>query len=161
MQCGPSTVHFSHWLHECAPCQRSSISPWQTAETSKCCCKVDHWTKRFHHITPVLKELHWLPVCERIVFKVCTMSYKALNGTASQYIRDLLVLYTPDERLQSAGRGPLLNPVKHKSRTYGERRFSVAAPGLWNSLPQSIHMATSLDSFKKHLKTHLFIRYYG
>ena len=34
--------------------------------------------------------------------------------------------------------------------------YSVAAPKLWNSLPANIRNSRSLDTFKKHLKTHYF-----
>ena len=39
-------------------------------------------TRRSEHITPVLKQLHWLPVSYRIKFKVLLYTYKALNGCA-------------------------------------------------------------------------------
>ena len=42
-------------------------------------------TGKFDHITPVLKQLHWLPVRYRIVFKILLLVYKALNGTAPSY----------------------------------------------------------------------------
>ena len=51
-------------------------------------------TRKFDHITPVLKQLHWLPVCYRIVFKILLLVYKALNGTAPSYISELLKYHT-------------------------------------------------------------------
>ena len=39
-------------------------------------------TRKFEHITPILKSLHWLPVQHRISFKILLMVYKALNGLA-------------------------------------------------------------------------------
>ncbi len=39
--------------------------------------------KKFEHITPTLKNLHWLPVDKRILFKLSCMTYKALNGQAA------------------------------------------------------------------------------
>ena len=38
------------------------------------------------HITPVVKELHWLPVESRIHFKVFLYIFKALRGQAPQYL---------------------------------------------------------------------------
>ena len=49
-------------------------------------------TKKFDHITPVLIQLHWLPVHFRILFKVLLLVYKALNGMAPLYITELLTL---------------------------------------------------------------------
>ena len=37
---------------------------------------------RFDHISPVLFELHWLPVNYRTIFKVLMITYKAINGMA-------------------------------------------------------------------------------
>jgi len=43
---------------------------------------------RFGHISPVLFELHWLPVHYKIIFKVLVITYKAINGMAPKYISD-------------------------------------------------------------------------
>ena len=37
-------------------------------------------TKKVDHITPVLRSLHWLPVCQRTDFKILLLVYKTLNG---------------------------------------------------------------------------------
>ena len=42
------------------------------------------------HVTPALLELHWLPIAERIDFKLCLLVHKALVGHAPQYIADLI-----------------------------------------------------------------------
>jgi len=112
-------------------------------------------TKRREHITPVLKRLHWLPVDVRIDFKVLLLVYKALNGLAPQYIRDLLHKYQPTRQLRSSSCDMLQTP---KSRTvrYGDRAFSVYAPKIWNVLPFQIKQSVSVSCFKSRLKTHFF-----
>ena len=45
---------------------------------------------KYGHITPILKELHWLPVRFRIHFKILLLSFKALNGMAPDYITELI-----------------------------------------------------------------------
>jgi hypothetical protein len=52
-------------------------------------------SKSREHITPILKELHWLPIEQRIEFKILVVTYKALKGLAPQYITGLLTPYTP------------------------------------------------------------------
>ncbi len=52
--------------------------------------RVVTFTRKFSHITPVLCDLHWLPVTERISFKVLLLMYKALHGKAPKYISDML-----------------------------------------------------------------------
>jgi len=43
-------------------------------------------TRRSEHITPVLRQLHWLPVRQRIEFQMAVLVYKALNGLSPQYL---------------------------------------------------------------------------
>ena len=50
----------------------------------------------------------------------------------------------------------LLCVPRHKLERYGRRSFSCAGPVLWNSLPEDMRLADSLNSFKSHLKTHYF-----
>ena len=56
-------------------------------------------TKKFQHISSVLRNLHWLPVTKRIEFKILTITYKALNGMAPSYICDLLQVHYPNRNL--------------------------------------------------------------
>ena len=117
-------------------------------------------TRKFDHITPVLKHLHWLPVRYRIVFKTLLLVYKALNITAPSYISELLKYYTSERKLGSSSPHPLATP-KARLRTYGERAFAVAAPRLWNSIPLELRSSSSIDIFKRHLKTYLFQQAYN
>ena len=50
----------------------------------------------------------------------------------------------------------VLQVPKTKLKSYGDRRFSIAGPKLWNSIHASLRNTDSLNSFKKHLKTYLF-----
>ena len=106
------------------------------------------------HIKPVLMRLHWLPVEQRIQYKLLIQVYKALNGLVPEYIADLLQEYVPTRTLRSAGAHLLLEP-KTATR-WGARAFSKAAPVLWNALPSTIRTAHSLASFKLGRKTYLF-----
>ena len=112
-------------------------------------------TRKYDRITLVLKELHWLPVKQRIILKILLFTYKALNALAPQYISDLLVQYKPPRALRSSD-GKLLQVPHFKLKTYGGRSFSYIAPYLWNQLPDAIRQAPSLAAFKSNLKTYLF-----
>ena len=58
--------------------------------------------KKRHHITPVLQELHRLPVRKRIIYKILLFTnYKALHGLAPHYIREVLQEYQPPCVLRS------------------------------------------------------------
>ena len=56
--------------------------------------------------------------------------------------------------------GTLLCTPKSKSKiTLGDCAFFSATPALWNLLPFAIrNVDQSVESFKKKLKTHLFVR---
>ena len=115
-------------------------------------------TRKFEHITPVLKELHWLPVRERIQFKLLILTWKSLNGIAPQYLSNLLVPYNPTRALRSSDKHLLVVP--RTSSSLGGRAFSAVAPSLWNWLPFDIRCCDSFQSFKNLLKTHLYNKAY-
>ncbi|XP_076841983.1 uncharacterized protein LOC143486075 [Brachyhypopomus gauderio] len=108
------------------------------------------------HITPVLRQLHWLPIKQRIHFKILLFTYKALNNLAPSYLSDLLHRHAPTRKLRSADANLLTPTTSTKHRSIGDRAFAIAAPTLWNSLPLTIRNSDSLHSFKHNLKTHLF-----
>jgi len=58
-------------------------------------------------------------------------------------------------RLRSALSGDLVVPATRRL-TMGDRAFAVAGPSAWNKLPDSVRQSSSLDVFKRLLKTHLF-----
>ncbi len=111
-------------------------------------------TRKYDHITPVLKELHWLPITARINFKVLLITYKCLNGLAPEYLSELLKPFDT-QGMRSTEQGLLLIPRTHLV-TYGDRAFSRAAPYLWNQLPRHIRNSSSVNVFKSRLKTYLF-----
>lgn len=112
-------------------------------------------TKRREHITSVLRNLHWLPIKKRIIYKILLLTYKSLKGLAPDYLKDLLDQYVPTRTLRSGSKHLLCVP-RVRTKNYGERAFSFCGPKLWNDLPSSIKQATSVDIFKKDLKTFLF-----
>ncbi len=111
-------------------------------------------TRKYEHITPVLRSLHWLPVTFRIDFKVLLLVYKSLNGLGPKYMADMLTEYKPNRPLRSLGSSQLEIPRVHTKK--GESAFSYYAARSWNQLPEEIRCAKTLATFKSRLKTHLF-----
>jgi hypothetical protein len=114
--------------------------------------------RKYEHITPLLRELHWLKVTERINFKLCVLTHRCLHGAAPVYLVETLHRTTDVDarrRLRSADSSTLLVPTTRRS-TLGDRAFSVAAPRAWNSLPRALRETSSLTLFRQRLKTHLF-----
>ena len=112
-------------------------------------------TKKFDHITPVLNNLHWLPIEHRVIFKLLLFTYKARHGLAPDYLANLLTFYKPVRTLRSSRSINLFVP-RSRTSTYGDRSFACVSPRLWNKLPVFIRHSETLDSFKTRLKTHLY-----
>ena len=104
------------------------------------------------HITPVLQNLHWLPIPQRIQYKVLLLTHKALHYQARSYLPDLLHHHTPSRRLHSSDVNFLSNTLWTKHWTWGDRAF----PSLWTSLPEDIRDRCKLTTFNSQIKTHLF-----
>ena len=110
--------------------------------------------RKSDHISPVLHELHWLPVHYRVQFKILLLTYKALHKFSPNYISQLISERQLRPGLRCAGL-TLQVPSTHL-KTYGDRAFSSVAPRLWNSLPIELRNCNKLETFKSGLKTHLF-----
>ncbi|KAF7243737.1 hypothetical protein EYD10_10062 [Varanus komodoensis] len=80
---------------------------------------------RYVHMTPVLRQLHWLPIEVQAQFKVLVMTYKALNGLGPGYLIELLRPYTPAHPLRSAGEALLREPSVKEIRRKGEPYCNV------------------------------------
>ena len=132
----------------------SAIAPLQRVQNFS--AKLIFNARKFDHVTHFLKTLHWLPVHSRIVFKLCSITYKCLNGLAPAYLTELIQTYQPPRRLRSGEDGFFLSVPRSHTKTFGDRAFSIAAPTLWNALPRPIRTASTLASFKSQLKTKLF-----
>ena len=106
--------------------------------------------------TPVaLDELHWLPIKERIKFKLAVTVFKAINGLAPDYLSDLVAPYQTTRSLRSSDTNLLAIPKPNLVRI-GDRPFRVAGPLVWNVLPNSLRAIKNLPDFKKKLKTHFY-----
>ena len=97
---------------------------------------------KYDHITPVLRELHWLPVEHSIIFKIHLLPFRCLHNLAPSHLQELLELYRPSRTLCSSIDVFRLKHVPFNLKSYGVRSFTVHAPQLWNSLP--IHHCVQL-----------------
>lgn len=98
-------------------------------------------------VSDVLIDLHWLPVEQRIIFKLLVLTYKIVNGIAPQVLCSLISL---------RNEGELLLDNVYLNTNYGRRSFTYAAPRYWNALPINIRRANSVDAFKRATKHLLF-----
>ena len=107
-------------------------------------------------MTPVLHKLHWLPIPQRVEYKLLLMVFKCLQGEAPEYLSDLLSVKLNTRTLRSSNQLLLDHQKTKTTATYGDRAFSIAAPKLWNTLPDAIKLSSTINSFKASLKTYLF-----
>ena len=107
--------------------------------------------------TPLLNTLHWLPVKKRIIFKTLLYIYKVLNGLAPAYLTQYISIYVfPRKGIRSANDTLRLNvPVTRLKIADGS--FSSFGPKHWNKLPIAIRSSNSVTTYKKQLKTQLFV----
>ena len=113
-------------------------------------------TRPREHISPILQNLHWLPINHRLQYKILLHTFKSLNEQGPVYLSDLIHKYQPTRCLRSQAKSLLTQPIV-KSCKYGNRQFDYSAAILWNSLPDDLKCLETTYQFKKHLKT-LFFR---
>ena len=107
-------------------------------------------------VAPDLSSLHWLPIRQRVDYKIATLVFKTLHGLAPSYLQELLTPYTAGRHLRSDNDNLLVVPrTTNKS---GNRSFVVNGPCVWNALPCHVRCTSDLNVFKRLLKTVLFRR---
>ena len=98
---------------------------------------------KYDHITPVLRDLHWLPVRHRIDFKVAMTVFKCIHGLAPQYLADDCVLASTVHSRRHLWSADTMKLVVQRTKTViATRAFAVAAATVWNRLPADIRTST-------------------
>ena len=112
--------------------------------------------RRCDHISLTLQQLHWLPVRQRVLFKIAVLIFQCLTGQAPSYLADDCQLVS-DARLRCLQSSYSLTcVVRHTRNTYGDQCFAAAGPLAWNYLPAELRQCHSLEQIKRCLKTHFF-----
>ena len=104
--------------------------------------------------TELLRQLHWLPIAERVTSFVFSSTTQQLNERR-------LTLLTYFSRLPPLHRGPRCEPpvvetmsvVPRTNRRLADPAFSTAAPRAWNQLPTYLKMTQLTSAFRRGLKT--------
>jgi hypothetical protein len=109
---------------------------------------------KYERITPALKELHWLPVAQRVDYKLASLVFGVKTTGQPQYLRDLLVDYVPVRILRSSTKNLIC--TDRPSSVLASRGFRASAAAVWNGLPEELRTVAEYDRFKRQLKTHLF-----
>ena len=138
-------------LYGVSQCDLLKLQRVQNAAARLVCCE-----SKYCHITPILYNLHWLPVKYRIWFKILLFVFKSIQKLLPMYICNLVKLCEYSYSLRSSCQFKLHVPRCKSSNKFGERAFMVAGPQLWNQLPGHIRCQDTMSGFKRQLKTFLF-----
>ena len=113
------------------------------------------------HITPVLRQLHWLPIRQRISHTLLSLAHRAVHDESTPlYLQELIQPKRAPRALRSKSAALQLHAPRTTKRI-GDRAFSVGAPREWNALPPDTRCVDSYASFKKCVKTILFRQHFG
>ena len=114
------------------------------------------WHK-WDSVTPYLERAHFLPIKQRIKFKIALTAFKCLNNIAPSYLKQCLQIKDqPLKTLRTDLDYFLLKRPSVPNLVRTERGFSFCGPSIWNNLPYSVRTCNNILQFKKLLKTHLF-----
>ena len=107
---------------------------------------------RFCHITPILADLHWLPVRHRINFKIARY---CISNSHPILLPSIVPRYVPTQSLRSSSSLSISIPSR-KTAMARSKSFSSVASDTWNKLPCHLLSIYALPAFRKRLKHHLF-----
>jgi len=105
-------------------------------------------------VADLIQNLHWLPIKNRISFKIATITYKLLQTEEPSYLFRLIAARETPRVLRSSNQC-LLTQTRTRT-TFGSRAFSCAAPQIWNSIPLTIRNSSTIKVFRNNLKTYYF-----
>jgi len=143
-------------MHYCMVCLKGCCVAYMSVQNAA--ARLVTGARRRDRITPILWQLHWLPVRQRVQFKVAVLVFQCLSGNAPTYLADDCQLIADISMRRLRSTDTAMCTVRRSHNTFGDRCFATAGPHLWNSLlPSKIRQCDSLGGeFKRLLKIHLF-----
>jgi hypothetical protein len=131
----------------------------QTTACTEQCARIVMQSRRFSDATPLLRQLHWLPLQQRVTYKLAVLTYKIRSSSMPNYLSIHMNSRLCERSIRSSS-VPLLT-VPHVKTELAKRSFRCAATHTCNSLPVThstnlFIFCLSLASFKTALKTFLF-----
>ena len=107
--------------------------------------------RKYDHATPLINELGWLKIEDKVVYDICLFVFKVLNEEVPHWVVDFKTVMETRERLtrQSSDLA-----VPRRRTKIADKAMSVRGPKLWNNLPEDLKNIKGMPNFKKHLKGH-------
>ena len=136
------TCHLAYYcntlLHDVSQYQQQRLQRVLNA-AARLICRLP----KYYHISPVLKDLHWLPIKYPVIFKITLLVFKVLHGLAPSYVENLI-------RVKPKGRYHLRKKDQLLVQIF------KSGPVLWKRLPVNIREISNIQKVKQELKTFLF-----
>ena len=118
-------------------------------------CRIVSGSKKYDHVTPILRQLKWLPVKQHLYYRNSITAFKCMNGLALGYLSDQFTKRSSISTRKTRN-SQLLNIPLFKTAT-GQRTFYYRMVSLWNALPQNIKLSQSLAHFKTLIRKRLLM----
>ena len=132
---------------------QSTLEPLQKVQN--CAVRLILNLRQGDHVTPALKQLHWLPIQARV--QLCTLMHGIHNSQCPAYLSDVVQSIATTSTREGLRSAATTNYATPRLRTrFGERAFSHAGPAAWNQLPETVRQAQTQPHFKRLLKAFLF-----
>ena len=111
-------------------------------------------TKKHEHISPVLRELNWLPVHLTVQYRDTVMAFKCMKGLAPSYLCEKFRKRS-EVHSRATRNNNMLNVPFYKSAS-GQRTFHYRATKLWNAMSDDMKNYDHIGPFKHSLKRSLW-----
>jgi len=142
-KCAAVTGHVSNSvkarLRQCHTSGGPCTSDRSTSVNTPRCSTLVNGSRKYDHLSSLLRDLHWLRVPERIMYRLAVLVFRCRNHTAPEYLTRNLQWVADDDsrrRLRSATTHQLVVHVPWtRLRTVGDRAFGIAGARVWNDLP--------------------------
>jgi len=129
-----------------------NINRLQRIQNALARCVLDskaHWSSN-----ALLHQLHLLPIRYRIDLKLAKLAFLARSSSTSSYLNSLVARYIPSRTLRSQDTNLLAVPMTKTD--FGSHVFHIAAPTVFNSLPQDIRSTDNISTFCRLLNIFYF-----
>ena len=102
----------------------------------------------------LLAKLYWLPIAQRIDYKISSLCFDVVSDTAPLLLSDLLRLYVPSSSLHSSADTRICRILTRKKKFQGQRAFFHLGPVSWNKLLYSVRHALTQIRVQISTKNH-------
>ena len=116
-------------------------------------CRILSGAKKFDHITPLLKDLRWLPIRQQLYFRFAVLVFKCMTSCAPEYLTSKLVGRSAVSTRNTRNSQHLNIPLFRTAS--GQRTFQYRATSLWNELQPALKLSPSVTEFKCLLRQKL------